>query len=188
LLYLVPDEPHRYGPYVPGNWDELFLVFSGRLFYCWRREGELRSIRVIGPLLPVAARELRLLLAEAVAWRDAPQDEETAWRSKVAAAVETALCYDFDFHELALQLGMSYETFRKRFRGLFGQSQHQYLAAEVIRRAAQRLRNPRLLDKEIALELGFSDEHYFSRRFHQLSGMSPTEYRRTHTGGINDAS
>jgi AraC-like DNA-binding protein len=203
LLYLVPGEPHRYGPTVPGNWDELFLLFSGRLFDCWRHEGGLDSSRVIGPLLPVpawarrvqavidaaeehqrdplvAACELQLLLAEAVAWRDAPHDEEATWRSEVAAAIEAGLRYDFDFHALAQRFGTSYETFRKRFRTLFGQSPHQYLAAEVIRRAAQRLRNPQLLDKEIALELGFSDEHYFSRRFHQLAGMSPTEYRRIH--------
>jgi AraC-like DNA-binding protein len=34
---------------------------------------------------------------------------------------------------------------------------------------------------EIANSCGFDDHAYFSRRFRQLAGMSPLEYRRLHT-------
>jgi AraC family transcriptional regulator len=35
--------------------------------------------------------------------------------------------------------------------------------------------------KEIAMRLGFDYEHYFSRLFKQIKGMSPTDYREQFT-------
>jgi AraC-like DNA-binding protein len=31
--------------------------------------------------------------------------------------------------------------------------------------------------KEVAIDLGFDDPYYFSRRFSKIIGMSPTKYR-----------
>ena len=203
LLVLVPGKPHRYGPTTPGHWSEVYFVFEGTLFDCWRTEGPLSAGRVVGPLLPVdhwrvqmeaildmtnrdrdplvPACRLQTILAEAFADRTGETvSEEEFFRESVAHIVERELRYDLDLHRIAEELGMSYESFRKRFRSLFGQSPQRYLATQVVRRASTRLRDPATLDKEIAAELGFSDEHYFSRRFRQIAGMSPTEYRRAH--------
>ena len=35
-----------------------------------------------------------------------------------------------------------------------------------------------LNNKEIAETLGFYDEFHFSRRFHQITGQSPRQFRR----------
>lgn len=209
LIQLVPGKPHRYGPTKPGQWSEIYFVFEGALFDCWREACELSESRLAGPLLPVshwsrrfeallelteedrksdplvAACGLQALLAEATAGGGPQGDTEGSrdpamFRETVGAIIERNVRYDLDFRLVADELGLGYETFRKRFRASFGQSPHRYLAARVVRRASMRLRDPATLDKEIAAELGFSDEHYFSRRFHQIAGMSPTEYRRAY--------
>lgn len=209
LILLVPGTPHRYGPHIPGRWSEIYFVFEGALFECWRDAAELSESRVTGPLLPVEhwkrrfralfelteedrkadplviACRLQTVLAEATAGGQSAGTDEcprdpALFRESVGAIIERDLRYDLDFRLVAEELGLGYESFRKRFRAAFGQSPHRYLAARVVRRASLRLRDPATLDKEVAAELGFSDEHYFSRRFHQIAGMSPTEYRRAY--------
>lgn len=203
VVVLVPGLPHRYGPNTPGRWSEAYLVFEGTLFDCWREEGLLATSRVVGPLLPVEhwrgeleaiiemaegdgdplipACRLQAILAEALADETGyTVSDDRLFRERVAGMIERELRYDLDLHRVAEAVGMGYESFRKRFRARFGRSPQRYLAAQVMRRASMRLRDPSTLDKEIAAELGFSDEHYFSRRFRQIAGMSPTEYRRAH--------
>jgi AraC-like DNA-binding protein len=50
-------------------------------------------------------------------------------------------------------------------------------ARHVIEQACQRLRNTDIPLKQIADDLGFGSEYYFSRRFKQIAGMPPGAYR-----------
>ena len=47
--------------------------------------------------------------------------------------------------------------------------------------------NPDLFIKDIAAMVGFSDQFYFSRIFHSITGMSPAEYMKNHKGISCDA-
>ena len=47
--------------------------------------------------------------------------------------------------------------------------------------------NPDLFIKAIAAMVGFSDQFYFSRIFHSITGMSPAEYMKNHKGISCDA-
>ena len=38
-------------------------------------------------------------------------------------------------------------------------------------------REPNLSVKEVAYEMGFEDQHYFSRLFTRVTGQSPTAYK-----------
>jgi len=57
----------------------------------------------------------------------------------------------------------------------------QYITCQRLHRAARRLLlTPHRSITEIALECGFSDSSYFSRRFQELFGVSPRQYRARH--------
>jgi AraC-like DNA-binding protein len=74
---------------------------------------------------------------------------------------------------------MSYESFRKRFRELTGQSPAHYLTAQVMSQACNLLYAGNLQIKEIAGELGFCDEYHFSKRFKQWYGQAPSHHAST---------
>ncbi len=79
--------------------------------------------------------------------------------------------------DVARRLGMSPETFRKKFARLAGISPWRHRMTQVIERACEWVHEGRLTNKEIAARLGFSDEFHFSRRFKQITGRSPTQFR-----------
>ena len=79
---------------------------------------------------------------------------------------------------LAAMLGCSPDSFLRRFRAVFGVSPKKYLQKELFSRATQLLANPALSVKEIAAQLEFSSEFYFSKFFRRHAGVSPSEYRQ----------
>lgn len=84
--------------------------------------------------------------------------------------------------ELAEQCGVSIKTAEAKFKALYGVTIHQYILQYKIEQAtALLLHFPEMPIKEIAYNLGFYDEYHFSRRFKQITGLSPSDYRRTHT-------
>ncbi len=75
-------------------------------------------------------------------------------------------------------LGHAYETMRRRFRDDNGITLNQYISGRLIQAAAMRLLLSDLTIQQIAAELGFTDEFYFSRVFKKKMEYSPREYRR----------
>jgi AraC-like DNA-binding protein len=73
---------------------------------------------------------------------------------------------------------MSYTLFRKRFLELTGATPSQYRTVEIIRRACGRLLETDDPLYQIAADLGFHDPFHFSRRFKQVVGLSPSDFRR----------
>ncbi len=82
-----------------------------------------------------------------------------------------------DLRKIAAEEGMSYETFRKRFRKSAGFSPKNYFLMLKINTAKARLLQGRDSVKEIAYEFGFSDPYYFSRLFKSREGVSPKHFR-----------
>ena len=54
-----------------------------------------------------------------------------------------------------------------------------WFGALKIQAARRLIREGRLNFTQIAARLGFQSVHYFSRRFRQATGMSPSEYERS---------
>ncbi len=73
---------------------------------------------------------------------------------------------------------MSYESFRKRFTRVVGQPPARYRMARLMDRACELMQAGRALDKEIAGSLGFCDHFHCSRRFKQIVGESPRQFRQ----------
>ena len=64
------------------------------------------------------------------------------------------------------------------FRQDIGKTPYEYILDLKLERSKMLLKNTRLMVKEIAFSLGFSDEHYFSYLFKEKMGKTPTSYRK----------
>jgi AraC-like DNA-binding protein len=204
MLLLFPELAHRYGPGRAGAWDELHVIFEGRMFEAWREAGLLDPRRPVYRLLPVEEWQRRILQIAPAAGPDSPgggavgvsrlltvltEAEATRhgggppapalpWLERARTLLETDLSRAMPMREAAARLGLSYETFRKAFGQQVGVSPARYRAARRLEAARALLRHTALTGRQIADSLGFPDEFSFSRRFKQAFGVSPREFRR----------
>ncbi len=68
---------------------------------------------------------------------------------------------------------------QKLFHDETGGGIMEYFSELKIKAARRMIREGRLNMTQIALRLGFQSVHYFSRRFKQFTGMSPSEYAQS---------
>ncbi len=204
LILVFPGLAHSYGPLPGGNpWTYIYLVFDGPVFRLWQAQGlispeqpllhaepvhhwleKLESIleapRKTGfapPLLEIC--RLQQFLAEVVLGRGSHpmEGEEAGMISRACALLESDLDRDLDLAGMARSLGCSYESFRKTFARVVGMPPARYRSARLVDKACELMQRGRLKNKQIARELGFSDEYHFSRRFKQIMGLSPRQFR-----------
>ncbi len=196
-ILVFPELGHCYRPDRPGGWDEVYVMFEGPVFEAWRREGLLSIERPTGRLDDPAG-----WLAE---FRATVLDESTgplarlcAFQKLLAAAMEgtstglstgetgpgwfTDACRllarpGMTAEQAAEELEMNYETFRRRFKDHAGIPPHRYHRQQLVNLAARMLDTTDLKSAEIARNLGFCDEAYFSRVFKKVTGRSPRAYR-----------
>lgn len=63
------------------------------------------------------------------------------------------------------------------FRRYDNQTPYQYLLRLKMNHAAERLKMPGVMVKQVAAESGFADQFHFSRVFSSIFGLSPTAFR-----------
>ncbi len=200
-IFVHPALPHTYGP-VPGEtWDELYVIFSGPAFDAWTALGVLDPRRPLYTLPPPGDWPARLRGLAAPAGSEAVQvcrlltllteltetaapggasvpAPASAWLPRACTLLGGSLDTPHTPEELVHPLGMPYETFRRRFTRELGIPPAQFRAGRVIETACHLLQYTSLTGAQIAERLCFSDEYHFSRRFKQLRGETPTEFRR----------
>ena len=86
-----------------------------------------------------------------------------------------------DFADLAKRLGMGYTLFRRCFKEYNGLAPLEYQIALRIRRAQNMLACSNVPIAQIAAETGFRSLAYFSKFFHDRTGVSPTIFRKNST-------
>lgn len=86
--------------------------------------------------------------------------------------------------DLADFCGERRETFTRKFTAATGITPKNFLTHLLLTRAYDLLSRNELLIKEIALELGFSNEFYFSRFIRKHTGKSPLRFRAEHCSVI----
>ena len=92
--------------------------------------------------------------------------------------------------DMAAEMQMSAAALSRNFHRDFGITLKAFLSQTVMRKAAEALLSPRRSIKNIAYDLEFPNEFYFSRVFKKHTGTSPREYRRIHrepTEGMGSA-
>ncbi|HEY4250052.1 MAG TPA: helix-turn-helix transcriptional regulator [Roseomonas sp.] len=103
--------------------------------------------------------------------------------ARVLDAIETAVAETVgeapSLAMLARLAGLSLSEFVRGFRAATNETPHAYLTRRRIERAQALLRQQRALPlAEVATMLGFADQAHFSRRFRQVTGTTPTRFRR----------
>lgn len=76
------------------------------------------------------------------------------------------------------QLGMSIRKIQRQLASE-GSTYQALQSAALTDLARQHLRNPSLDMESIAIKLGFSDRHSFTRAFRRLAGMTPSQFRKS---------
>ncbi len=108
----------------------------------------------------------RELVAQAEAFM-----ERSFWRSLTRADISRAV-------------GMSEPHLGRLFRSSTGRSVLQRLIEIRIEHAKRLLRESDLQITQIALDIGINSFSHFSYTFKRATGLSPSDYRRTHGGGV----
>lgn len=83
-----------------------------------------------------------------------------------------------DVSAVARDVGMSAGHFSRQFRAAYGESPYSYLMTRRVERAMALLRGTDRSVTDICFEVGGSSLGTFSTRFAELTGMSPSAYRR----------
>jgi AraC-like DNA-binding protein len=99
---------------------------------------------------------------------------------RIQQHINTHLDSPLRVKELAASVGLSSSYFTRSFSNMVGTSPHHYVVLRRVRRAQQLLAETDLLLTEIALTTGFADQSHFCRRFRQLVGLAPSEFRQRH--------
>ncbi len=195
-----PGAPMDYGPAPGTTWDELFLIYSARAGEVLRRSGVFLPgpppVRPLGGAVLDAVS--RLYDRTAAAAPDADAIDVACW-DLIVASHRVAPCVDeghrivercrehlrrhpggaFAVTALAEALGMSPSSLRRVWRRVHGiETFSEFRDAQLLQRSCRMLIETRHCVKEIAAQLGFCDAYYFSRRFRQLAGCTPTAYRQ----------
>ena len=192
LIWVYPDLGHEYGPWKGERWDEFFVVFDGPIFDLWRQGRLLDDRRPVQPLRPIelwlerlksvcmqpvitplqAAGSIATLQGILADLRMLQPLRTESWLTEATAVLEAE--HGDQLPAIAKTLGLSYETFRKKFKSRYGVSPHQYRQRYLMQRACTLLLNRRLSVKETAAMLGFCDEFHFSRLFKKVTGRPPS--------------
>jgi len=204
LLCLFPEIGHVYTP-VPGTkWNEINVEFSGPAFDAWVGTGLIdpaEPIRHLEPVIPWLKRfhnvvlplaskgtaptltdtgRLIALIADMCAtWQQPQLDTEVEWTNRARSQLLSLPSRKpLDLVSEAKSFGLGEQAYRKKFKRLCGVTPTTFRSRHLIEQACHHLIGSSLSMKEIAFSLGFGSEFYFFRRFKQITGVSPGEYRR----------
>ena len=88
---------------------------------------------------------------------------------------------DFNVNRFSQEMAMSRQALHRKIRALIGQSATEFLRFVRLNKSAELLARKSGTVSEIAYDVGFSSQSYFTRSFRKLFGQSPSAYMRDHT-------
>ena len=103
---------------------------------------------------------------------------------RVLDRMKAGLATDLGLNTLAAESGYSRSHFLRTFRAAMGCSPHRWLTRLRMDHAKTMLRRDSESLIDIALACGFSSHAHFSNTFRQIVGVTPSEYRRSHSPNI----
>jgi len=205
VILVFPEIAHAYGPLPGSEWTQIYFVFDGPQFQLWRAQGLLAPERPVlrlgavdywrqrlrevvkGDALHSAGAPLRALGQFLSVLTDmlATDTESTrltgrdVWLEKSLRLLgdrgATAWATP---QEVAKQVGLNYENFRKRFVQLTSESPGRYQKRRRLEWACAAIYHGDYSLKQIADTLAFCDVFHFSKAFKQEIGLTPSDYRR----------
>jgi AraC-like DNA-binding protein len=105
------------------------------------------------------------------------RNEDYALFLKIKTRLGGSLDARISLEDIAREFGVSRSYIHKLFGRYSSVSPQQYRIDRKMERAKFSLENTGLLVKEIAFQLGYANQHYFSNDFKKHYGLSPRDYR-----------
>jgi len=203
MIFLFPNERHRYRPDDHIGWDEYWIGLRGNIIENLVLAGHIKPENAcinIGchsdllhlfntiientkselpgyqPLISGAA--LHLLGALHASTRQNSitlNDSHIINKAQLLFRANAKSCYSPQ--QAALELQVGYSWFRKRFKNYTGLSPGQYFLQLKIEEAKMQLSKTDCSIKQIAYNLHFESAFYFSKIFKEKTGLKASEYR-----------
>ena len=207
LFVLFPDVWHNYSCNPDTGWTEHWIGLDGPVVHNMVKDGffdphfpiyptafEFRMLSAFNELMEIArepdvAAPQRMagighyLLSQFYASSQASQYKSTDRYQCIRRAMQIMRenpKAEFDGEAFSVQCGISYVWFRRLFTQYTGVPPHQYLMELRMALARSLLTSSNLSVKDIAIQSGFEDEHYFSRMFRKRCGTTPSSWRPSH--------
>lgn len=202
-----PDVKQQYAPGLGESWGEIYISFTGAIFDAlrahqvitpekpvWRLNNPQLWIERLQAFLqkPVPSSPsdklkrasyflsyLLEMLAEGTPVQSCQPDID--WFGHACNLLTKDLHHEVDLHDIADDLGMSYNTFRNYFKRRAGVSPMLYRDQARLKAACHYLAEaPVKPCSDIAFIVGYSNAQRFSQQFKNHIGMTPLEYRKNH--------
>lgn len=121
------------------------------------------------------------VLAESVSAGVAAKDEEdkgNQYVKKAVSFIQSNYCNPIKVTDVADYVCINRSYLYTLFRNYLGMSPQQFLTTFRITKARELLDSTSYPIESIALSCGYSDALVFTKAFHAMKGMSPSQYRR----------
>lgn len=204
LVWVNCHHPHAYGAISKDPWEVYWVRVEGRSLDRLAQLLEVRSMPVMGGFdatgaavefersfdyldgnRPCDAANVNAAIAAIIAKAfDARLSDPDLIRPDLPMPVQKALeKMRLYFHqpirvvELAQLAGMSESHFSRQFKSAIGTSPIDWLRRERINQAKRRLIESDDPVKEIARQVGYADQFFFSKDFKRMTKLTPTQFR-----------
>lgn len=152
-------------PYEPREFEELLECYRATDLY-----GQLRLHHLLSGIICRFADAYRLPSLTSRQFSDTVK--------QAVSLIQAAPSLKHTAKTIAQQLFISESKLRNAFKKELGMTIGDFIDLCVFRQAKALLHSRQGIE-QISQQLGFCDQFYFSRRFKQRYGMTPTEYRKT---------
>lgn len=109
-------------------------------------------------------------------------NNNTIAKENTAARIRTYIDHNLDrsikLNEIAAKCYVSKCYMIDVFKEVYGITPHQYHKKQRIEKSQHLLRFTNMSVTEVAIAMGFDSIHPFTNKFHEIVGMSPSEYRK----------
>lgn len=142
------------------------------------------AIRPDAYLIKPVNRDTLYAAIETVLQRDVDTDGSTESRvpaarlKRVIEYMEENLSRNLTLDDLAAIAGLSSAHFSRNFRGVFNESPHRFLVGRRIARACRLLLETEHSLNEVAAQVGYESQSYFTTLFRRETGETPASFRR----------
>lgn len=113
-----------------------------------------------------------------------PEGDAGVQLQRTRAYIEQHYRESLTLEQLAEMAGLSRNYYVSLFKKHYGESVVHYMTRLRMEQARRLMANPELRLRDIAHEVGYNDEFYFSRKFKQETGITPSAYIRNRTRKI----
>ena len=111
--------------------------------------------------------------------RQVPSQQVESRTAQIIEYLEQRLDQPLSINQICRDNLIGRAQLERSFQAQTGSGVIDYFSRMKIKAARQMIREGRLNFTQISIQLGFSSVHYFSRRFKNITGMTPSEYARS---------